>query len=417
MNKHILTILFCILASGCIKSNNDAITCLQITHRDGLEETISDSHELVKYNNVNFQEPQNFQKIVKHYKKHDRRVSSIMTYHKNGSLEALLETKNARANGRFLQYHDNGNLFIQSHVIEGKADLSNEAKKSFIFDGIVKVYDTKENCISQMHYKRGKLEGCILEYWSNGSIKTNATYHQGKIHGLVEHFNENGKTIGQENYQYGVKDGISSKKNNFHERYEMGLLMQANYFNKSKKPCFGIKDGNGLKPIYENNKLKEIVEFRDGKKNGLVKTYSQKGCLINKYSMIDGKKEGLEECYFDDCEKKIKLQIPWKADEIHGMVKTYYPNQKLESQTEMVQSKKHGLCIAYYENATLMMMEKYQKGKLIDGKYYRINEESCTSSIENGDGLASIFNKDGEFLRTLEYKNHKIQINEDEEQT
>jgi antitoxin component YwqK of YwqJK toxin-antitoxin module len=408
MLKHSLLPLLLFLCA-CTKADPNEICCLQLTHRDGLEETISDKGKLKSYRGTDFTQPQNFMRVIKHKKNSGQRESCIMTYHDNGSLAALLEIKNSRAHGKFYQYHDNGVLYIQSNVTEGKADLSDEAKRSFVFEGPVKIFDQASNLITKMYYKLGRLEGALLDYWQNGAIKSKSLYTSGKLEDRRTFYNKEGQLIGEKNYHDGVKQGLSKWDMHYTEHYENGLLITGHYTNS-----FKVENGNGVKPYFQNQKLVRTVQIQNGLENGEQRLFSPSGHLINKFTMINGKKEGLESCYFDNNNKELELQIPWLEDEIHGMVKTYYQNQKLETQTEMVKNKKCGLSITYYDNGALMMMETYKKGKLIQGKYYPINDTTLSSSIENGSGLATIYTKSGELLRTIQYKNSVIQMEEDE---
>ena len=405
-----LALIFLFLFTSCTKlyKDSNSLNCLQITHRDGLQETISDDKILQRYDSTDFTKPQNYAQVVAHKTHRGQRGSCIMTYHDNGSLAYLLETKNGRANGKFYQYHDNGALYIQSTVSEGKGDLSEDARKSYVFEGPVKIFDEEQRLRCQMQYLHGRLEGDYSKYWPNGVIKAKIPYQKGSRHNDALFYDAQGKLEGKLSYLYGKKHGVGYKTNLYEETYEHGLLITGSY-----KNTYHVKNGQGIKAYFKNQILTKTVQIQEGKENGIHTIYSKKGHVINVFTMHDGKKEDIEYCYFDNADKHLEMQIPWLHDEIQGIVKTYYPNQKQETQTEMVKNIKNGLSITYYENSALMMMETYKKGKLTEGKYYPINASIATSIIENGTGIATIYTKKGEILRTIRYKDFVIQVEDD----
>ena len=57
-----------------------------------------------------------------------------------------------------------------------------------------------------------------------------------------------------------------------------------------------------------------------------------------------------------------------------------------------------------------MFIEEYENETLIKGSYYQINQKEPTSTILNGNGTATLFDKEGRFIKKITYtKGNPIQ--------
>ena len=139
---------------------------------------------------------------------------------------------------------------------------------------------------------------------------------------------------------------------------------------------------------------------------GEVKNFNPKGQLVSLYHIKDSMKEGDEWEYYPSLDEKPspKLCLQWKEDSLQGTVKTWYENNVLESQREMHDSKKHGLSYAWFKDGGLMLMEEYENDQLIKGSYFKKDGKKPISKIENGKGLATLFDKDGRLIKKIVYE-------------
>ena len=94
-------------------------------------------------------------------------------------------------------------------------------------------------------------------------------------------------------------------------------------------------------------------------------------------------------------------------DRISGIVKTWYNNGKLESQRELSRNKKNGSSLGWYRDGSLMYMEEYEDDVLSKGQYFKKNHKESVSSIANGNGLATLYDENGIFLRKVLYAKGK----------
>lgn len=418
MKKFSIWIVSLSILSSCVSHStgkDQTLTHVQLIDRNGVNETISQKDRLDTYKKVNFLEPQPYEKVVRVFKRNEEgKVSSqLTTYHDNGGIFQYLEVVGGRANGVYKEWHENGKLRIASQVIEGIGDLSPDAQTSWIFDGESRVWDQKGNLLAELFYEKGKLEKEALYYHSNGRLAKTIPYKNDVIDGETRIYDPDGNYIGGTSYVNGLKEGrsfFSGDKNSAkrEEIYEKGLLISGKYFDFSSQLSREIENGRGIRPFYEDGFLAKEVEYRDGRPEGVVKTYRKNGDVESCYQIVDGQKQGEELHYYERKgsikEETLMLQVNWRDDEVHGTVRTWYPNGKMESEKEMVQNMKQGKYIAWYEDGSLMMIEEYEKDVLTTGKYFKKGEEIPASRVMLGSGVATIFDSRGNFLRKTEYQ-------------
>jgi len=418
MNKKIFILLFLLpLFTGCRNSDHSSgVVSMQMIDRNGFSETISNSDRLNKYETVDFLTSQPYQKVLRVYKKdkEGKSPSKLTSYHPNGGVWQYLEAVDGRAHGRFIEWHANGKVKIQAIVIEGMADLNETAQKSWLFDQECTVWDEEGNLQASFFYDKGLLEGLSKYYYPSGKIEKTIPYTKNVIDGPVIRYDEEGNLLEEIPYEKGRKEGsaigyFSLGVSMFQEEYKEGLLINGTYLDPKGNIIAEIRKGSGNKAEFQEGYLHHLIEYKNGIPEGEIQFFSPCGKLQSSYSVLDGKKTGEEWEYYPPKGKKLlpKLLIQWSENQIQGMVKTWYPNGTLESQREMTQNKKQGLSLAYYKSGDLMFMEEYENDRLIKGSYYKKGEKTPVSSIEKGEGIATLYSADGEFLKKIPYENSK----------
>lgn len=419
MNKNnlLLTGILVFLTSCASRYQPDQIVSIQMMDRNGFSETISSKDRLNIYQSVDFLTAQPYQKVLRVYGKDQegKSRSKLTNYHPNGSVWKYLEALDGRANGKYLEWHENGKLKIEAFVIEGLADLNEAAQKSWIFDGKSFVWDEKGNKIAAFTYEKGILEGEAKYFHPNGQLHRVIPYEKGEIHGVTFSYDSEGNPLEELAYKQGKKEGPSKgfwtrDLSQYQEQWRENLLINAIYFDNEGIPIAEIENGHGTKAIFLEDRLHTLIQFQEGEPMGEVKIFSKNGRLYNSYYIKDGKKHGEEWEYYPgekEDDPRPKLMITWYEDVIQGMTKTWYDNGLLESQKEMSGNQKHGLSFAYYRNGDLMLMEEYDNDKLIRGSYYKIGERQPVSTIVDGKGIATLFNEEGHFIRKIPYESCK----------
>lgn len=135
-----------------------------------------------------------------------------------------------------------------------------------------------------------------------------------------------------------------------------------------------FKDGfyNGKYGEYEYNKLKCEGVYKEGRKNGVFKTY--------------------------DSENRVKEEKPYKEDKLDGVRKTYYINGKTEMEQSYREGKQNGKDMYYESDGTLRRDHTYKDGKQVGKQFtfmkgtYELHETIYYNEAGQKDGeFSSIF--------------------------
>ena len=76
-------------------------------------------------------------------------------YFPNKTIQLLMQYKNGKLDGEFIQYHPNGAPQMKANYVEG------------VQDGIAQTFDPFNNLVQEMFYKNGFLEGPVNTYHDN----------------------------------------------------------------------------------------------------------------------------------------------------------------------------------------------------------------------------------------------------------
>jgi antitoxin component YwqK of YwqJK toxin-antitoxin module len=347
--------------------------------------------------------------------------SVVTTYHENGNPKQFLEILNARANGNYYEWHENGHMSVMSRVIGGTADVTPLAEKSWLFDGPSYAWDEEEHQIAEINYSQGSLEGITTYFHPNGQIWKRIPYFKNQLDGTIEIYRDNGELLQQMSYCQGQKHGSSIRywdcqKLASQEEYTRGKLVNGQYFDKQGTQIAEVKNGTGYRAIFAKDSIQELQEFNDGSLEGEVKVFNQEGRLKRIYHVKNGIKHGEEVEYYDSffasntTPLQPKLSFYWYEGKVQGMVKTWYPSGVLESQKEMANNAKSGVLSAWYRDGTLMLFEEYDNDKLVRGEYFKKDERVPASQVAEGKGTVTIFDADGHFVQRILYANGKPEI-------
>lgn len=404
----------CLIFFGCStsKKENVELVSLQLIDRNGFNETISSKDRLNTYKNTDFLQPQPYDKVVRLFRKSSKGVySAVTSYHENGQIAQYLEVESGRAHGEYKEWHTNGQMKISAHVIEGLGDISQDAMGSWVFDKESIAYDDKGHVMARVFYDKGELCKEALYYHKNGAVRKRVPYVKNQIHGEEILYNDKEEKIGFIHYKHGLKNGLSEYSGSdfcprFYEQYEEGKLMSAIYYNFQGEVVSQIINGFGLQTLYIEGVLDKQLEFKNGMQEGKVYEYLNGSVLLSLYNLKEGEKHGEEWIYYTNTKvsKQPKICLNWYEGKLQGRVKTWYANGNLESEREMYGNKKNGPSTAWYLDGSIMLIEEYENDLLVKGTYMRKKEKAPISYIENGNGVATLYDKEGHFLRKVTYQ-------------
>lgn len=387
------------------------LTSIQLIDRHGVRETISTSERLNSYQRNDFLLAQPYEKVVRVFNpnREGQVISKLTSYHENGQIKQYLEVLGGRAHGIYREWYENGQEKVQFTVIEGVGDLSQTALKTFVINGLSRAWDPQGNIIARISYARGVLVDSSYLYHTNGQIKTSMPYQNGVIHGIVSIYDEEGRLQMESSYDCGVLHGESTSiqcNNNpaFQEKYENSLLLYGIYYDYEGNILSKVENGMGIKSIFTSGKLDKQYEISQGKMVGSVTCFDTIGNITNRYNLNEmGEKDGEEIVYYPNTDF-VQLQLGWLVGEVHGVVKTWYPNGMLESEREFSHNKKEGMHFAWYIDGNIMLIEEYENDALYKGTYYKLGKKDPVSTIQRGNGIATLYDKQGHFVRKIGYE-------------
>lgn len=399
----LLPLFFC----SCFSKEEPSLTKVHLTNQKGFIETITSKERLKEFENDQAIYHQPHKKVVRSYKKGNEIKMVITTYHPNGQIYQLLECIGNKACGHYKEWHPNGILKINAHVIKGIPDIDISGQNSWTFDNKNEAFDEEGNLIASFNYCNGSIEGEAFTYFPSGKIKEKKPYKNNLLNGVYEAFDESGNLIEKTLFEAGEKVGYSYKywrKNRpaSEEKFEKGLLIEGVYFDIAGNLLGQVKNGCGQRAFFKDDSSYELHNYIEKKPFGLVQVFDKERFLINSYYNKEGIKSGQEIIYYPRS-KQEKLSIDWADGKIHGIVKTWYPTGVMESQKEMSRNKKQGISTAWYEDGNLMLVEEYEGDHLVKGKYFEKGNLIPISTLSNGQGLVTLFDERGIFIKKIEY--------------
>ncbi len=419
MKKRLLVLL--LLLSACSQKasqeKDKPLLSIQLVDRHGFSETVSTKDRLAQYQNVDFLAPQPFQKILRVYGRDDqgKTHSQLTNYHANGQVSHFLEVVDGRAHGLYREWYENGQLKLEAHVIEGVADLSFIAQSSWLFDGKSQVWNEQGKSLAEIFYSKGSLEGISKYYYPSGQLQKEIPYVQNQVMGQVIVYADDSSIQEKICFQKDLKEGIAegfwtAAQIKYKELYAQNQLKSGIYFDRKGMKVAEVSDGEGKQALFNETTLHSLVEFHHGVPEGSVQVFEDNGALQREFAIKDGQKSGEEiEYYPPNREGKAlpKLLVTWQGDTLHGLVKTWYDNGVVESQRELTSNKKHGMSFAWYRDGSIMLNEEYDNDKLTSGTYFKRGEKHPVSKIDTGDGVATLYDPHGKFLKRVNYERGK----------
>lgn len=115
-----------------------------------------------------------------------------------------------------------------------------------------------------------------------------------------------------------------------------------------------------VRSVYPDGKTKSEITYKDGKKNGLARTFDKNGAIILELPYVNDKREGISKRYYTGGQV-VAQTTEYKDDKMHGMQTRYRGNGNVMSE-------------ARYENDfPCNDLKEYLENKSLKKKYPTIN--------------------------------------------
>ena len=185
-------------------------------------------------------------------------------------------------------------------------------------------------------------------------------------------------------------------KKNFSKCYQSGPL-SFEYFLDGEKLQGRGKEGEELiyapnnqtpftgwaKSMYDNGQIKYLIQYKDGKKDGLSTNWYENGQKTFKEKYKDGKLLGLSTGWYDNGQRK------WEKDFEYG--------------------KFDGLVKGWYENGQKQLEANFKDDKLMSAELWKPNGEICPeSNLKDGTGVVVYYDEEGMEDSRETYKDGKL---------
>lgn len=194
-------------------------------------------------------------------------LTHYVAFHDNGQLKSEINYVNGRIHGVVTDYDSQGKVISTKQYSNGL--LNGEA--TFI---------NYQGYTTTSMYENGKLNGGYKEVYSDGSLATEGAYKDEKKTGLWLQYEKNGDLKEKSEYKNGKYYGLT-------EKYNLGSLYESvEYVNGER---------HGKRLYYRGTppkmRLSKEENYSNGKLNGVVKNYNEKGVLYFEGEYKQGRKE------------------------------------------------------------------------------------------------------------------------------
>jgi len=181
--------------------------------------------------------------------------------------------------------------------------------------------------------RNGKPDGFWISYYVSGVIKSEGKRTSYLLDSTWVFFNQRGDTIEKINY-------ILGKKNGYNFKYQEDPV-KGTYVASKELYAGDLKEGNALY-FYPEGKVKQVIPYYHGKKEGLSKEFDRDGKIITlleysndflvsreKINKVDDK--GLKQGKWLDFYSNgiIRSEKNYRDDQLHGYYKEYNEKGKL----------------------------------------------------------------------------------------
>lgn len=239
--------------------------------------------------------------------------------------------------------------------------------------------------------EQGKPNGYWKNYYENGLLKSEGNRKNFELDSVWKFYSDSGKLKLEINYLEGKKNGIR-------RTYLKDETIEETFVNDVK---------NGFTyHLYPDGKIKLKSNFINGREEGITKEYSRDGMVI---TLIEYRKG-----YVVNSENINRYREGLK----HGMWKEFYDNEKVKSEGNYSYGKRDGYFKEYDINGNLLKLEKYVNDELIYDAPELVNYVIKTDYYKNGkvkiiqsykdnipEGIRQEFTQEGKINKSFIFKN------------
>ena len=218
-----------------------------------------------------------------------------------------------------------------------------------IENGFVQFFYPNGQVSSEGTMRNGKPDGIWKTYYVTGVIKSEGIRTNYLLDSIWNFYNQSGELVQRINYKIGKKSGYSMEYiyDNPKRPGQSTLISKELYVND-------VKEGNSFY-YYNTGELKEIVFYRDGKKQGLTKEFSKDSVLITLMEYNNNYLINRERLNHTDTNGRKQ-----------GTFKSYFDNGNLYKEENYLDNQLHGYYREYSSNGALVLAIRYERGAIVE---------------------------------------------------
>lgn len=260
-------------------------------------------------------------------------------------------------NGEVIDWHTNGQMKSKCSY---KLGVKEGVAEAWADNGVLKI---------ARNYQNGMAEGLQTDYWDNGKKKIEAEYKFGNLDGERAQWNEDGSLF----QRYHVADSeararVSEATNNPFAPIGNAIVSDAN----ASDLKFSDLERRGSAHFYVKGEQtpftgKIVSRFTNGNKqdeaicvNGLIEgigiNWYESGQMKSRYNYVHGRSDGKAEEWNEKGMLKVEKHL--KHSKPHGLATTWSSNGKMDFQSEFVDGKENGRKIEWTENGEFQKTEE-----------------------------------------------------------
>jgi len=286
----------------------------------------------------------------------------------NISSEGII--KNGKPDGYWKSYFENGKIKSEGN------------RKNFELDSCWKFYNEEGKLILEVNYKKDKKNGIKTSYLDKETIKE--LYHNDIKEGLTKYYDPGGNLKTEIPFVNGQEQGFGKEYATDRTiitltEYKRGFIVDRMRINRRDRNNY--KQGRWYY-FYDSGSIKSEGSYKDDKKNGYFKEYTENGDLISIQKYID-------DIVQPEAEEIQKLDIQ----------NEYYPSGKIKTISMFRSGVPEGVRREFSQDGQIEKATLFKNGILIG--------EGIIKEDGNKDGLWKDFYPDGKIKAEGKYDNGK----------
>ena len=226
--------------------------------------------------------------------------------------------------------------------------------------------------------KNEKPDGFWRTYFVTGVIKSEGIRTNFLLDSIWNFYNQTGELTQEISYKIGEKSGFSKSYsyNNPENPGQPTLISKELYIR-------GKKEGNSFY-YHPTGELKLIIFFKDGRKQGLSREFSEDSTIVTVVQYKDN--------YVVDRERVNRRDVEGKKQGTH---REYFENGKMKKEEHYLDDQLHGYYREFNGNGELVLAMRYERGQIM---------EEIDEDMKELLDMKSTYDQEGRLIFTGGYK-------------